>query len=106
MPSEEENSPFFAAAAAAAALFVGAAAAAGAPNAISVMIKAVTARIWFPRAPRPRGSRSRDEALGMAVLWRRPSRRAGNDSKARWFGWQRHFAKQTIRGGHMRFAIV
>src|SRR5262245_6795383 len=83
MLSEEVNSPFLGTLA---ALFVGAAAVAGTPNASIVMITAVTARMSLPRAPRPPRVRRRDEAPGVAVLWRWPRRWAGNDSKASWFG--------------------
>ena len=61
MLSEEANSPFLGTLA---ALLVGAAAVAGTPNASSVMITAVTARMSLPVRRVPRGLHRRDEAPG------------------------------------------
>src|SRR5262245_3252337 len=100
MLSEEANSFFLAATA---ALLVGAAAVAGAPSASKLMIRAVTARMYFPRAPRsPRGRAREMRHWAWRFCGAAQKGRAGNDSKARWF-WLANIARsanQTIRRSH------
>src|SRR5215470_6717416 len=105
MLSEEANSFFLAVTA---ALLVGAAAVAGAPSASKLMIRAVTARMYFPRAARsPRGRVGEMRHSAWRFCGAAQKGRAGTIPKLAGFGFKHRNAQPTRpSGGPMRFAIL